>query len=86
MDLMEANNSILLVLAKQHKNIYIFFTILTVETTPNNKTVGSVVEWLKRRPYDQHGLGSLAPFRCVLGKDTLRYFSLVWWSWQAVLN
>ena len=28
----------------------------------------------------------LAPFCCVLGKDTLWHISLLWWSWQAVLN
>ena len=41
--------------------------------------VSSVVEWLKHRAYDQHGLGSkpLRPFGCVLGKDTLRYFPLL---------
>ena len=43
-----------------------------------------VVEWLKRRAYDQHGLGS-KPFRCVVGKDTLQQFPCLV-SWQAVLN
>ena len=52
-----------------------------------NHLVGKVVEWLKRRAYDQHGLGSKPThtFCCVLGKDTLR-LSPAWWSWQAVLN
>ena len=41
--------------------------------------VGSVVKWLKRRARDQHGLGQnpLAPFCCVLGKDTLWHFPLL---------
>ena len=49
----------------------------------HNKTcsldVGSVVEWLKHRTDEQHGLGSnpLTPFCCVLGKDTLRHFPLL---------
>ena len=45
-------------------------------------SVLSVAKWLKRRAYDQHGLGSKphAPFCCVLGKDTLRHFSPAWWS------
>ena len=41
--------------------------------------VGSVVEWLKYRTDDQHGLGSkptCAILLCVLGKDTLRHFPL----------
>ena len=42
-------------------------------------TVGSVVEWLKRRAYDQHVSvqNPLAPFCCVLGKYTLQHFSLL---------
>ena len=41
--------------------------------------VGSVVKWLRRRAHEQYGLGSnpLAPFCCVLGKDTLRHFPLL---------
>ena len=42
--------------------------------------VGSVVEWLKYRTDDQHGLGlknPLAPFCCVLGKDTSRHIPLL---------
>ena len=35
------------------------------------KNVGSVVEWLKHRTRDQHGLG------CILGKDTLRHIPLL---------
>ena len=41
--------------------------------------VGSVVEWLKYRGRDQHGLGS-KPTRailCALGKDTLRHIPLL---------
>ena len=40
--------------------------------TNSGVDVGSVVEWLKRRPYDQTGL---TPFCCILGKDTMRHFS-----------
>ena len=41
--------------------------------------VDSAVEWLKRRSRDQHGLASnlVAPFCCVLGKDTLRHIPLL---------
>ena len=50
--------------------------------------VGSVVEWLKRRARDQHGLGS-KPIRAILLCPCERHFtahSPAWWSWQAVLN
>ena len=50
--------------------------------------VGSVVEWLKRRACDQHGLGS-KPTRAILLCPWERHFtahSPAWWSWQAVLN
>ena len=48
--------------------------------------VGSVVEWLKRRDRDQHGLGS-KPTRAILLCPWERLFTaLSWWSWQAVLN
>ena len=50
--------------------------------------VGSVVEWLKRRAYDQHGLG-LKPTRTILLCPWERHFmafSPTWWSWKAVLN
>ena len=50
--------------------------------------VGSMVEWLKRRAYDQHGLG-WKPTRAILLCFWERHFttfSLAWWSWQAVLN
>ena len=45
----------------------------------NPTKVVSVVEWLKHRTDDQHGLGSkpTAPYCCVLGKDTLRHFLLL---------
>ena len=49
---------------------------------------GSVVEWLKRRARDQHGLGS-KPTRAILVCPWERHFtahSPAWWSWQAVLN
>ena len=50
--------------------------------------VDSVVDWLKRRAYDQHGLGS-KPTRAILLCPWERHFtahSPAWWSWQAVLN
>ena len=50
--------------------------------------VGSVVEWLKRRARDQHGLGS-KPTRAILLCPWKRHFTPLypaWWSWQAVLN
>ena len=48
----------------------------------------SVVEWLKRRAYVQHGLGSKST-RAILLCPWVRHFtavSFVWWSWQAILN
>ena len=50
--------------------------------------VGCVVEWLKRRTRDQHGLGS-KPTRAILLCPWQRHFtaySPARWSWQAVLN
>ena len=50
--------------------------------------VGSVVEWLKRRARDQHGLGS-KPSRAILLCPWERHFkalSPAWWPWQAVLH
>ena len=47
-----------------------------------------VVEWLERRAYDQHDLGS-KPARAILLCPRERHFtarSPAWWSWQAVLN
>ena len=52
------------------------------------KTVDSVVEWLKRRTCDHHGLGS-KPTRAIFLCPWERHFtahSPAWWSWQAVLN
>ena len=50
--------------------------------------VGSVVEWLKYRDDDQHGLGS--KLTCVILLCTWeRHFTALspaWWSWQVVLN
>ena len=50
--------------------------------------VSSVVEWLKRRTRDQHGLGSKLT-RVILLFPWERHFTALspaWWSWQAVLN
>ena len=52
------------------------------------RNIGSVVEWLKRRARDQHGLSS-KPIRTILLWPWERHFtphSPAWWSWQAVLN
>ena len=46
---------------------------------PKNIFVGSMVEWLKRRAYNQHGLSS-KPLRAILlcfWKDNLRHFPLL---------
>ena len=46
------------------------------------KKIGSVVEWLKRRARDQHGLGS-KPNRAILLCPWERHFtehSPAWWS------
>ena len=54
----------------------------------HNRNVGSVVEWLKCRTCDQHGLGS-KPTRTILLCPSERNFTAIfsdWWSWQAVLN
>ena len=50
--------------------------------------VGSVIEWLKRRARNQHGLGSKST-RAILLCPWERHFtahSPAWWSWQADLN
>ena len=50
--------------------------------------VGSMVKWLKPRPYDQLDLGS-KPTRAILLCPWKRHFTAffpAWWSWQAVLN
>ena len=49
---------------------------------------GSVIEWLKRRAHDQHGLGSKST-RAILSCPWERHFTALspaWWSWKAVLN
>ena len=56
--------------------------------TDSGVDVGSVVEWLKRRPYDQTGLDS-KPTRAILLCSWKRHYKALfraWWSWQAVLN
>ena len=50
--------------------------------------VNSVVEWLKCRVHDQHGLSS-KPTCAILFCPWERHFvahSPDWWTWQAVLN
>ena len=54
----------------------------------NVVNVGSVVEWLKHRTDDQHGLASkptCAILLCIWERH-FTVFSPAWWSWQAVLN
>ena len=49
---------------------------------------GSVVEWLKHRTDNQHGLGS-KPTCTILLCPWKRHFTApfpAWWFWQAVLN
>ena len=51
------------------------------------KNVSSMVKWLKRCAYDQHGLGS-KPTCAILLCPWERHFTAVspaWWSWQAAL-
>ena len=48
--------------------------------------IGCLVEWLKCRAHDQHGLGST---RTILLCPWERHFMGLfpaWWSWQVVLN
>ena len=49
------------------------------------KKVGSVVEWLKRRTRDRHGLGSKPTCAILLCPWERHYMALspAWWSWQA---
>ena len=52
------------------------------------KFVGSLVEWLKRPAYDQHGVGSKltrAILLCPWERHSMA-LSPAWWSWQAVVN
>ena len=53
-----------------------------------SSVVGSVIELLKCRARDQHGLGS-KPTRAILLCPWGRHFTAdfpAWWSWQAVLS
>ena len=50
--------------------------------------IGSLVKWLERCAYGQHGLG-LKPTRIILlcpWEKNFTALSPAWWSWQAVLN
>ena len=50
--------------------------------------VSSMVKWLKRQAYEQHGLGSIsicAILLCPWERHFTAHFP-AWWSWQAVLN
>ena len=60
----------------------------TCLTVTSSSIVGSVVEWLKRRAREQHGLGS-KPIRAImlcLWERPFTTYSPAWWFWQAVLN
>ena len=50
--------------------------------------IDSVVEWLKCRTRDQHGLGSKSIHTILLCPWERRFtlHSPAWWSWQADLN
>ena len=66
---------------EKHKYFYTF-------TANKANIVGSVVERLKRRDHDQHGLGS-KPTCAILLCFWERHFTTLspaWWSWKAVLN
>ena len=67
---------------KQQKMVAIFSDVTEFKCLgPVNEFVGSVVEWLKRRARDQHGLGS-KPTRTILLCPWERHFtahSPVWW-------
>ena len=50
--------------------------------------VGSVVEWLKRRARNQHGLSS-KPTRTILLCPWEKHFTALspaWWSWHTALK
>ena len=53
--------------------------VLSLFDKVQSADISGVVEWLKHRTDDQHGLGSKPTyaFCCVLGKDTLRHFPLL---------
>ena len=62
--------------------LHIFRNIIKI------RIVGSVIEWLKHRTDDQHGLG-LKPTCAILlcpWEKHITVLSPAWWSWQAVLN
>ena len=64
------------------------FSLIVKPDKTNSNVVEVVVEWLKRRPYDQHGLGSKHT-RAILLCPWERYFTALfpaWWSWKAALN
>ena len=68
--------------------MYLFIIFIYIILSATWSSVGSVVEWLKRRARDQHGLGS-KPTRSILLCPWERYFTTHFsacWSWQAVLN
>ena len=50
-----------------------------------DKNISSVVEWLEHCVINTVSVQNLlAPFCCVLEKDTLRHFFFAWQSWQAI--
>ena len=74
--------------------MYIAICLFSVENLHSTKlpvcstSVGSVVEWLKRRDRDQHSFGSI-PTRAILLCPWERHFTALspaWWSYKPVLN
>ena len=64
----------------QRSSVQLYNLLIADEQDYRVNDVGSVVEWLKHRAHDQHGLSSKPTciiFCCVLGKDTLRHFPLL---------
>ena len=70
------------------KNLKLSLIRYTNRINASNRVIASVVEWLKRRAYDQHGLGS-KPTCAILLCPWERHFTALFpacWSWEAVLN
>ena len=63
-------------------------SLASIDTGVSFRHVGSVVEWLKHRTDDQHGLGSKPTCAILLCPWERRFTALspASWSWQTVLN
>ena len=75
----------IVVVAEEMKRATIKQTKKLLET---QNYVDSVVEWLKRRAREQHGLGSKPTYAILLcpWEKHFTAHSPAWWFWQAVLN